>query len=260
MNPRILTGALLTGALVAAPSPAAAQTQGDRWEWSGAVAAGKTLEIRGISGTIRAEAATDRQAFVTAEKTARRDDPADVRIEVVEHEGGVTICAVYPGSGNRCTPGGGRMSVRNNDVEVDFVVRVPAGVVFEGDNVNGSVEATGLSAGVDLKTVNGGVTLETSGGDARAETVNGGIQATVRGTGTGALSFETVNGSITVTLSPGIGAAFEAETVNGSISSDFPITLSGRINPRHMRGQIGQGGRELRLETTNGSIRLRSLP
>lgn len=260
MRPGILTGALLAGALVSAAAPAAAQTQGDRWEWRGALAAGKTLEVRGINGTIRAEAATDRQAFVTAEKTARRDDPADVRIEVVEHAGGVTICAVYPGSGNRCAPGGGRMNVRNNDVEVDFVVRVPAGVLFAGDNVNGSVEATGLSAGVDIATVLGGVTLETSGGDASAETVNGNIRATVRGIGTGALRFETVNGSITVALSQGIGAAFEAETVNGGITSDFPITLSGRINPRHMRGQIGQGGRDLRLETVNGSIRLRSLP
>lgn len=140
MSPRILTGALLAGALVAAAAPAASQTQaqGDRWEWRGSVAAGKTLEVRGINGTIRAEAATDRQAFVTAEKTARRDDPADVSIEVVEHEGGVTICAVYPGSGNRCAPGGGRMNVRNNDVEVDFVVRVPAGVLFAADDVNGS--------------------------------------------------------------------------------------------------------------------------
>jgi len=262
MSPRILTGALLAGALVAAAAPTAAQTpaQGDHWEWRGALSAGKTLEVRGINGTIRAEAATDRQAFVTAEKTARRDDPADVRIEVVEHAGGVTICAVYPGSGNRCAPGGGRMNVHDNDVEVDFVVRVPAGVLFAGDNVNGGVEAIGLSARASLNTVNGGITLDTQSGEAEAETVNGGIQATVRGTGTGALRFETVNGSITVALSQGIGAAFEAETVNGSITSDFPITLSGRINPRHMRGQIGQGGRDLRLETVNGSIRLRSLP
>jgi len=263
MNSTMLTGALLAGALVAAAAPAAAQTQarGDDWQWRGALAAGKTLEVRGINGIIRAEAATDRQAFVTAEKHARHDDPADVRIEVVEHAGGVTICAVYPGSGNRCAPGGGRMNVRDNDVEVDFVVHVPAGVTFEGHNVNGGVEAVGLSGRTSLNTVNGGITLDTQSGEAEAETVNGSIHATIRGTtGTGALRFETVNGGITVALPQGIGAAFDAETVNGGITSDFPITLSGRIDPRHMRGQLGQGGRELRLETVNGSIRLRSLP
>ena len=31
--------------------------QTERWDWRGAVAAGKTLEIRGISGSIRAEPA-----------------------------------------------------------------------------------------------------------------------------------------------------------------------------------------------------------
>jgi len=240
--------------------PDAARAQGDHWEWRGAVAAGKTLEVRGINGTIRAQPADGQQAFVTADKRGRDDDPADVRIEVVEHERGVTICAVYPGRANTCQPGGGRMHVRDNDVQVDFEVRVPAGVTLVGDNVNGAVEAVGLTGRVDLETVNGGVTLETAGGEASAETVNGSIQATVRGAGTGPLSFETVNGGITIGLPAGLGASIDAQTVNGSVSTDFPITLSGRINPRELRGRIGQGGRELHVETVNGSIRLRSIP
>lgn len=48
--------------------------------------------------------------------------------------------------------------------------------------------------------------------------------------------------------------------MNGAISSDFPVTMTGRISPRRMRGQIGQGGRDLALRTVNGPIRLRSLP
>jgi len=250
--------AAAAGACLALPN--AARAQGDHWEWRGAVAVGRTLEVRGINGTIRAEAASGGQAFVTADKHGRDDDPVDVRIEVMEHEGGVTICAVYPGRNNRCQPGGGRMNVRDNDVEVDFVVRVPAGVSFEGDNVNGAVEAVGLTGRVDLETVNGSVTVETAGGEASAQTVNGSIQATVRGAGTGPLRFVTVNGGVTLGLPSGLGASFEAETVNGSISSDFPITLSGRINPRHLRGRIGDGRRELRAETVNGSIRIRSVP
>ena len=49
-----------------------------------------------------------------AEKRATRDNPESVRIDVVPHAGGVTICAVYPSrSGarpNECAPGNaGRM-------------------------------------------------------------------------------------------------------------------------------------------------------
>jgi len=248
-------------ALLVSAFAARAQAQdANHWSWHGAIAQGKTLEIRGINGSIRAEASAGSEVEVTADKHGRDDDPSTVRIEVVPHEGGVTICAVYPGRNNECRPGGGHMSVHDNDVEVQFVARVPAGVAFVGNNVNGGVEAAGLSAPVELYTVNGGVTLETSSGEASGETVNGGIRATVRGAGQGRLSFSTVNGSVDLSLASGLSADFSAETVNGSIETDFPITLTGRINPRHLEGRIGQGGRVLRLRTVNGSIRVHSLP
>lgn len=251
-----------TAALIVAAPAARAQVRqsGDDWSWRGAIAAGKTLEIRGISGSIRAEPATGAAVEVTAEKHGRRSDPASVRIEVVEHGDGVTICAVYPGDDNECRPGGGHMNVRRNDVEVDFVARVPAGVALDANNVNGEVAVIGLASRVDASTVNGGVTLETTAGEASGTTVNGGVRATVRGAGQGRLSFSTVNGSIDVSLASGLSADFSAETVNGGIQSDFPVTITGRIGPRRMRGQIGQGGRRLDLRTVNGGIRLHSLP
>lgn len=239
--------------------------QGERWSWRGRLAEGRTLEIHGVSGSIAAEPATGNEIEVTADKHGRRDDPDDVRIEVVEHEGGVTICAVYPTGRrsrrpNTCEAGGGHSNTENNDVEVDFVVKVPRGVAFEGNTVNGDVEATNLTGAVELNTVNGGVRLETSAGDARANTVNGSINAIIRTVGQRALRFSTVNGGITLSLPAGLNADVEARTVNGSIQSDFPISVTGRINPRRLAGRIGQGGRELDLETVNGSIRLRSLP
>jgi putative adhesin len=237
-----------------------AERQGEPWSWNGRLAAGKTLEIRGISGSISADAATGDQVSVTARKHGRDDDPAEVRIEVVESDAGVTICAVYPGRGNQCRPGGSEMHTHDNDVEVDFTVHVPRGVRFEGDNVNGDVDATNLAGPVELNTVNGGVRLETAGGDAEAETVNGSITATIHALGTGPLRFHTVNGGITLALPADLSADLNAKTVNGSIQSDFAITVQGRMNPRELSGRIGQGGRTLELETVNGSIRLRRLP
>jgi DUF4097 and DUF4098 domain-containing protein YvlB len=179
---------------------------------------------------------------------------------VVEHADGVTICAVYPGRSNRCEQGGGRMNTRNNDVQVDFTVRVPRGVAFEGFTVNGDVEANGLTAAATVATVNGDARLETSAGDARATTVNGSVTATVRAMGERSLHFETVNGAVNLTLPGTLSAELDAETVNGSITSDFPIQVQGRMTPRHLAGRIGQGGRTLKVNTVNGSIRLRRLP
>jgi hypothetical protein len=46
-------------------------------------------------------------------------------------------------------------------------------------------------------------------------------------------------------------------TVNGHVSSDFPMTVNGRISPRRITATIGRGGMRLDLSTTNGSIELR---
>lgn len=251
--------AALCGLLVAAGAVAAPAQD---WSWDGRVAPGQAVEIKGINGAVKAVAAAGDRVEVTAVKKSRRSDPALVQIKVVEHAGGVTICAVYPTpegqAPNECRPGeGGRMSSQDNDVSVMFTVRVPAGVGFTGHTVNGGVDADGLSGDVDVQTVNGEVRLSTTG-KAEAQTVNGSITAAVgRADGTEPLSFETVNGSITLDLPAGASAELQAGTVNGDIRSEFPLGGQARVSRRHLSGTIGNGGRPLALETVNGSITLR---
>jgi hypothetical protein len=83
-------------ALVAAALFGVASAEAQDFRWTGSLAPGKRLEIKNVSGDIRATLAAGTQIEVTARKTGRRSDPDDVRIEVVPFEDGVTICAVYP--------------------------------------------------------------------------------------------------------------------------------------------------------------------
>jgi DUF4097 and DUF4098 domain-containing protein YvlB len=240
----------------------AAQTD---FQWSGRLTAGQTLEIKGINGDIRAITSSSGDAEVTAVKRADRSNPADVRIEAVPHAGGVTICAVYPdvagAEPNRCDPGPNtRSRTRNNDTTVRFDVRVPAGVTFVGRTVNGSVEAESLYGDAEGHTVNGSVRLSTTG-LARANTVNGSVNVTMgRADWPSGAKFSAVNGGITLRMPAVLSAALRASTVNGDIESDFPITVTGRVNRRHIEGTIGGGGQELSLSTVNGSIRLLRAP
>lgn len=246
-------------AVAMAAVAALAQAAQEDFQWSGKVAAGQAIEIKGINGGIRATGSAGAEVEVTAIKKGRRSDPSEVKIEVVEHAGGVTICAVYPSSGaNECAPGkGGRMNVRDNDVNVEFRVSVPAGVRFVGRTVNGGIEASGLKADAEATTVNGGVELDSTG-TARAETVNGGITARLgRADWAGTLKLETVNGGIEVTLPEGLSADVRASTVNGDISTDFPLTVTGKIARRKLEGTIGSGGRTLEMKTVNGGIDLK---
>ncbi len=261
-------GIFAAAALACAPAvnlggqaaPAQGSQQGNQWSWHGRLASGKTLQIRGVMGYIVAEPAGGDEVAVTAEKSARSSDPDAVRIEVVQDSDGVTICAVYPGSSNHCGPGDDyHMSTHDNDVQVRFRAQVPRGVRFVALNVNGDVEVNNVGGPVRASTVNGDVRLETAGGDASGRTVNGGVTATLHGAGQGPLRFETVNGSITLSLPKALDADFEARTVNGSIETDFPITVMGRLSRRHLEGRIGQGGRDLKLATVNGDIRLRAV-
>ncbi len=253
---RTLTIALLLAGVAAAPAAA----QQDTFNWHGRIPAGQAIEIKGVNGYIHATAATGDEVQVTADKHGRRSDPKDVKIQVVPHDGGVTICAVYPSRGDRpneCLPGArGRSETRNNDVQVDFEVRVPAGVKLVGRTVNGRVSAENLRADADLQTVNGGVSANSTG-LVRGKTVNGGIDVQMgRADWAGELELETVNGSIHVTLPAGASADVEAATVNGSLSTDFPLTVQGRFLRNRIKGTIGQGGRALKISTVNGSIQI----
>lgn len=231
------------------------------FHWSGSVATGAAVEIRGVNGGITATGTPAGAVEVTAVKKGRRSDPASVRVEVVEHAGGVTICAVYPsqgGAANTCAPGkGGRMNVKDNDVQVEFRVKVPAGVRFVGRTVNGGIVASGIAADAEAETVNGGVEVDAAG-TARATTVNGGITARLgRADWDGTLKLSTVNGGIELAVPEGLNAEVKASTVNGAIATDFPITMTGRISKRNLQGTIGSGGRLLEMSTVNGGIELK---
>ncbi|OFW29536.1 MAG: hypothetical protein A3H97_01255 [Acidobacteria bacterium RIFCSPLOWO2_02_FULL_65_29] len=272
---RVLTAVAFLSIIIAGDAARAGAQTADDFRWSGPIALGKSIEIKGVNGDVEAVLASGSQVEVVARKRARRSDAADVRVEVLEHDGHVTICAVYPTPAryssrnrpgrrdqgpNECRPGDeGRMNTDNNDVQVDFTVRVPAGVRFVGRTVNGRVDATSLQSDVDVYTVNGRIMVSTSG-TASAETVNGSIDAAI-GDAKWArpLDFHTVNGSITLDLPKNAAAELRAEVMNGDITSDLPLTIqSSRNRGRRITGSIGSGGQMLYLSTTNGSIRLRA--
>lgn len=243
----------------------------DEFRWSGTIAEGAAIEIRGINGDIVAEPATGSDVEVVAVKKARGGDLNSVQMKVVQHPGGVTICALYPtedgGSSNSCEPGGrdgseqphssGNRNIRNNDVQVDFNVRVPARVGFIGRTINGEISATSLSSNVITRTINGSIKISTSG-YAEAGTINGQISARLGDTNwPKSLAFTTLNGGITLDLPANLSTEVEAQTLNGSIVSDFPLNLTNLNRGKQVKGRIGAGGRELVLKTLNGSINLR---
>lgn len=262
MSRHVSTLAALSVLTVFVTAGAAAQQKtDDSFHWTGAIAAGKTLRLENVNGNIQATGASGREASVSAVRRAKKSDPKSVEIRVEQDGDVTTICAVWPGQQD--ADGCNRHSHGNNDhwdrndVNVDFTVSVPAGVKFEGQTVNGSVNASGLVADAEVTSVNGNVSLATRG-TGSAETVNGNVKLSLgTSTWTGDLEAKTVNGSVTVEMPAPANLDVRANTLNGDITSDFPMTLQGKMSPRSMRGTIGNGGPRLELSTVNGPIELK---
>ena len=231
---------------------------GQVYEWRGAVASGAIVEIKGINGAVVASRSRDGLVRLTARKSGPEDQYLGVNIDVVAHETGVTICAVYPntpGVGpNWCGRGSeGYLSAGGSEVYVTFEVQIPEGVTFVGKTVNGSITVEDLDSDAEVSTVNGDVLVSTRR-LAEASSVNGSVSGSIGQTDWDRpLEFSTVNGDVTVSIPPGTNAIVRGITVNGIVETDFNVTA---VNNQVIQGKIGAGGPAMMLSTVNGDVRL----
>jgi hypothetical protein len=268
-----------------AASAAKAQDLGrnsDTWTWDGRVESGKWFRLSSINGPVTVEPSSDNMVHVRAEKdVGSRGRTSDVAFQVIQDGGDVRVCAVWR---NDVCDEGGLHNRRDRDddddnrrdVKVRFTVKVPSGVRLSAGTVNGEMRVRDVSSDVRASTVNGRVEVRNVGGEVRASTVNGGVEVSTRNgpveastvngsidvrmstlSRDGDMKFSTVNGDVTVETPSSLDARVRLGTLHGSISSDYPVQLSGRFGPRRAEGTIGRGGREIEMETVNGSIELR---
>ena len=251
-------------ATIALPA-AGQQTQNDNtFNWTGKIPNGHWIRVKNLNGGITVGAASGDQVEVVATKHWRRGDPSVVRVTTNTYGNDVVICALW-GDRSSCddrgyrTRGNGDSRMRNNDVSVEFKILVPKGVKVSTETVNGGVSVDGVTSEVDAGTVNGEVEVTTTGGRVNASSVNGNVRARLgKIDNDGDMKFDTVNGNVIVEFTGDFGGDVDLETVNGSLNTNFEMTVSGRLDPKHLRAHIGKpGGPRLKLETVNGSVELR---
>lgn len=112
------------------------------------------------------------------------------------------------------------------------------------DTGDGSVEVGGKLAALELHTGDGSVVYRADPGSAMTEN----------------WEITTGDGSVAVYLPRGFGADLDAHTGDGTIRSDLEGLPSpvGEDARRTLRGKIGDGGRQFRIRTGDGAIRLRT--
>lgn len=208
------------------------------FRFKGPVEAGRAIEINGVNGDVIAEPSTSGEVEVVALKRSPDGSHSEVRMAVTEHRGGATIQALHPAA---------------SGAEVEFRVRVPAGVRFVGRTANGKVEARQLESPVDAETINGNIDIETSE-PVHARAVNGSISARLDPAGDESGSrLETINGNVSVMLPRDARASIDAQTLYGSINSP-----GGQRRPNHYRVRRGRHP-AVELRTVTGAISISNL-
>ena len=269
-----------------------AQRRSD-FEFRRELASGKRFYLSDIIGDIHVTGTSGRTVEVTAAKRAgRHGDVEDVTIETIELDDGVALCVRYPASRNTghrsseerraknpCSWEGWNGNGDRNDTEVEFTVRVPAGLRLHIGTVSGDVFAESLDGELDLQSVSGDVRLEGGKGSSiELETVSGDVHLidvssrevsghTISGEivfrgpvqDGGNYDFGTTSGDIAVALPGRPNATLQAATFSGGFSSDLPVTQpeSSRRHRHRYDATWGSGSAKLYLESLSGDLSIR---
>jgi hypothetical protein len=247
-----------------AGSEAGPRIAGGTWTYRAKLAPKQWVWIRDTHGSVTVEPAKGDFVEISATKSYRSSDTGRVRLVAEPYAGGVSVCALWPAGDSRCGPQDGdheMRGTRRNDVVVDFTVRLPANVRLGASTVVGDVRVTGARAPLVLHTVSGEVDAATTEGPVKATSMNGGVRVRIDAFGdTGAVTLKTINGSVTAELPTWLDAQVSAKTINGSIATDYGLMVNGKFMSHDIEGTLGRGGREVHLETVNGSIHLHKAP
>ena len=280
MRLKLLILACLMGfSMTAAVSEAAEETFHQTYP----VKAVTAVEIENVNGDITVSSWDKDYVDVVAVKRSNQGKEAldRVTIEAV-NSGMLTIRAVYgkkePESEffitrlvQKITSG----FPSGPNVSVNFTVSIPVNAELAGArttngdiavadtngnaqlrSTNGAVKVERASGFITSETTNGDITVIESPGLVKARTVNGGIEVTIPRLIDTDTDISTVNGSISINADPNMNAAIDFRTVNGRISAEgFSVILT-TVSPRQLVGALGNGGKTIKVQTVNGSIRM----
>ena len=223
------------------------------WRKSYELPANGRVEIHNVNGRIEVSASSGRTVEVVAFKTARAQSAEAARealtkIEIVENVGSdvVRIETKKPRSGGFFNDGG----------QVRYTVKVPASVATELVTVNGGVEVMGLSGRIRAETTNGGIVGRDVSGALDASTTNGAIDVDLAQVADGGLKLECTNGGIKLRLPGDARATISASVANGSIDTGGLSLDTTESSPRRLQARLNGGGPSIRIEGTNGGIRI----
>jgi len=220
----------------------------------------RATDCRVVEETLRVPQSIDVDAGQNGGISVRGWDRDDVHVRAKISASARTADAARDiGDSIRIVVNGGRIRANgpaNESWSVSFEVQVPRNARLTLRAHNGGISLADFSGSAEFSTHNGGVSVADVSGDIQGRTQNGGVRVALTGRqwdGRG-LDLQTTNGGVSVSVPDGYSAELETGTVNGGLRIDFPITLQGPLDRRHITTTLGSGGARIRALTTNGGV------
>lgn len=225
----------------------------EEWSRTYTLPQGGSLEIVNTNGAIVVNAAAGPQIEVKATRTARAASDEDA--QALLKQTSITEAVTPNRIAVQTTNGNGILRGRRS-VNVEYQVRVPAGIEINVKTENGGIGLHDVDGSVTAATTNGGIRGTNLSGQYSAHIVNGGIVMDVV-RATGPIDLDTVNGGIRLDVPVGLNADVEARAVNGGVSADDSLGLTAAERSRtRLSGKLNGGGVKVSATTVNGGVRI----
>ncbi len=243
--------------------------QSDTWSKIFKVGPDGSLDVSNVAGTIEVTGGSGDEIKVEVVKRARAHDTAEARrqldavqIEATETAGRVEIRTNYRQS-------------KNNSVETDFTVHVPASIGVAARSVSGEVSVSRVKGEVRMESVSGNVTAVGTPHLVKIKSVSGEVAASdvasddvltagsvsgnvvLKKTKARSVDLQSVSGD--VTLTDLVCERAQARSVSGDIEFGGPLMKGGRYELNTHSGDIivnvsSTSGFELSANSFSGDI------
>ena len=210
-----------------------------------------TLRLRNFSGQVRITAGSGRDVVINAVRRAERSRLDHIKLDISTSGSTVTIEA------NRRDPNWNED--KDNVVETDFQIQVPAAAALDVKVFSSDVTITGVTGRQTLETFSGDITVTGAASAVKAKTFDGAIEVDATAAGSNPeIDADTFDGRIRAKVAESAKGSVAFDSFGGDFNSDLPLSV--RTTPgsrRRLTGDLPAGaGKTLRFHTFGGDVRL----
>jgi VWFA-related protein len=147
----------------------------------------------------------------------------------------------------------------SGDVSVDYMLSVPPGVHLQLKTSAGKISVREVTGPLSLYTEKGDIQLKNVTGLVDAKTDLGTITMDLPSGITQDVTLKAEEGHIKLNAPKELNAFIWAETEGGTVKNDLTLQTVYNAEPNLVKGQIGNGGKLVRLQVVRGNIALAQL-